>query len=136
LGMGGNVGTQSATLMVRSIALGRASTRRILRVVGREILIGAIGGLVYGFALALLAWAVFHQDAQNQVWSIAQLSASVSVSVFFCLSAAAAFGASVPLLFDRIGIGPAVATNPIVTTPPDVVVVLLYFLVEMLLLPI
>lgn len=136
LGMGGNVGTQSATLMVRSIALGRASTRRILRVVGREILIGAIGGLVYGLALALLAWAVFHQDAQNQVWSIAQLSMSVSLSVFFCMSAAVAFGAGVPLLFERIGIDPAVATNPIVTTATDVVGVLMYFLVAKLLLPI
>lgn len=136
LGMGGNVGTQSATLMVRSIALGRASTSRILRVVGREIMVGAVGGLIYGLALAVLAWAVFFQDAQNQVWTIAQLSATVSLSVFCCMSAAAAFGAGVPLLFERIGIDPAVATNPIVTTATDVVGVLIYFLIASLLLPI
>lgn len=136
LGMGGNVGTQSATLMVRSIALGRANTARILRVVGREIMVGAMGGLIYGLALAVLAFAVFQQDAQNEAWSIVQLSATVSIAVFCCMSAAAAVGASVPLFFERIGVDPAVATNPIVTTATDVVGVLIYFLIASLLLPI
>lgn len=138
LGMGGNVGTQSATLMVRSIALGRVGSgaSRILRTVGREVLVGALGGLAYGIGLAVLAWAVFHQDAVGQPWSIAHLSATVSLSVFCCMSAAAAFGATVPLFFDRIGIDPAVATNPIVTTATDIVGVLIYFLVASVLLPI
>lgn len=136
LGMGGNVGTQSATIMVRGLALGRVPTNRFLTVVGREIAVGAFGGLGYAFALATLSWVLFHKAAANQVWSIFQLSGTVSLSVLCCMSFAAAIGASVPILFQRLGIDPAVATNPIVTTTTDTVGVLIYFMIASVLLPI
>lgn len=136
LGMGGNVGTQSATIMVRGLALGRVPANRFLTVVGREIAVGAFGGLGYAFALATLSWVLFHKAATDQIWTIFQLSGTVSLSVLCCMTFAAAIGASVPILFDRLGIDPAVATNPIVTTTTDTVGVLIYFLIASVLLPI
>lgn len=135
LGMGGNVGTQSATLMVRSIALGRVPSSRMIHIIGRELAVGALGGLVYGLALAGLAWLVFHQEALNQPWTVLQLAGTVSFSVLCCMSVAAILGASVPVLFDRVGVDPAVATNPIVTTATDVVGVFIFFFIASQLLP-
>lgn len=136
LGMGGNVGTQSATIMVRGLALGRVPTGRVWGVIWREIAVGAFGGLGYAAALATLSWVLFHKAAVGQAWTILQLSGTVSLSVLCCMSFAAAIGASVPILFQRLGIDPAVATNPIVTTTTDTVGVLIYFMIATLLLPI
>lgn len=136
LGMGGNVGTQSATIMVRGLALGRVPTGRIVNVIGREIAVGAFGGLGYALALATLSWILFHKAAADQIWNIFQLSGTVSLSVLCCMSFAAAIGSTVPILFQRLGIDPAVATNPIVTTTTDTVGVLIYFMIASLLLPI
>lgn len=136
LGMGGNVGTQSATIMVRGLALGRVPTNRLLGVVGREIAVGVFGGLGYALALATLSWVLFHDAARDQAWSIVQLSGTVSLAVLCCMSFAAAIGATVPILFQKLGIDPAVATNPIVTTTTDTVGVLIYFMIASVLLPI
>lgn len=136
LGMGGNVGTQAATIMVRGLTLGRVPMGQISRVISREIAVGAVGGLFYAAALASMSWILFRQDAVGMPWHIAQLAMTVSLAVFCCMSFAAAIGATVPIVFQKLGVDPAVATNPIVTTTTDTVGVLLYFLIATLLLPI
>lgn len=138
LGMGGNVGTQAATLMVRGLALGRvpAGTSRVMKVIGREIAVGAVGGFAYGVLLASLAGLLFSGAASEAPWTIMQLAGTVSLSVLACMTFAAAIGASVPIIFLRLGIDPAVATNPIVTTTTDTVGVLIFFGVATTLLPI
>lgn len=136
LGMGGNVGTQSATIMVRGLALGRVPTSRFFGVIVREVAVGALGGLGYAFLLATISWVLFHDAARDQAWTIVQLSATVSFAVFCCMSFAAAIGATVPVVFHKLGIDPAVATNPIVTTTTDIVGVVIYFLIASALLPI
>ena len=136
LGMGGNVGTQAATIMVRGLTLGRVPTSQIASVISREIAVGAIGGLLYGAGLAALSWALFHGAAEGQSWHMAQLALTVSLAVFCCMSIAAAIGASVPIFFEKVGVDPAIATNPIVTTTTDAIGVLVYFLIATALLPI
>lgn len=136
LGMGGNVGTQSATIMVRGLTLGRVPTGQIASVITREIAVGSVGGLFYGAALATLSWIFFHHEAEGAAWHIAQLAMTVSLAVFCCMTFAAAVGASVPIIFQKVGVDPAVATNPIVTTTTDVMGVLIYFLIASTFLPI
>jgi magnesium transporter len=120
MGMGGNVGTQSSTIVVRGLATGRLNVRDIWSVVFKELSIGLILGFIYG----LLIGAV----AQAQYTTIA-LAVSVGLGVICSMTIAALVGSLVPMVFARISIDPAVATGPFVTTAIDIVSVFFYFII-------
>ena len=128
LGMGGNVGTQTATIMVRGLATGRVSSRVGLQFVGRESAIGVLLGLLYGALLAVYAF-VRYGDATSALW----LPITVGASIFASMTMAAVVGAFTPLACERLNIDPAVATGPVVTTTVDILAILVYFLVATLL---
>ncbi len=124
LGMGGNVGTQTATIMVRGLATGRVSSRVGMQFVGRETAIGVLMGIGYGVLLA--GYAYFrYGDAQTAI----ALPVTVGVSILASMSIAAVVGAFTPLACERLAIDPAVATGPVVTTTVDILAILVYFLV-------
>jgi len=118
MGMGGNIGTQSSTIVVRGLATGRLNIRDIWTVVLKELSIGLILGAVYG----LLIGAVAHMR-----YSILALAFSVGIAVISSMSVAALVGSLVPMCFARINIDPAVATGPFVTTAIDIISVFFYF---------
>ncbi len=124
LGMGGNVGTQTATIMVRGLATGQVSREVGLRFVAQETAIGVTLGLGYGLLLALYA-LLRYGDADMAM----RLPATVGLSVLASMSISAAVGAVTPLVCDRYHVDPAVATGPVVTTTVDVLAILVYFLV-------
>jgi len=125
MGMGGNIGTQSSTIVVRGLATGRLSIRDIGPVVFKELSIGLILGLVYG----LLIGSVAHYR-----YSMVPLAVAVSLAVISSMSIAALVGSLVPMGFARINIDPAVATGPFVTTAIDILSVSFYFLIATTLL--
>ncbi len=135
IGMGGNVGTQSATIMVRGLALKRFDGTRFFSIVGREIAIGVIGGFGYGLLVALVAVLLYRNAAVGEPWNVLQLAATIALAVAACMTLAATVGAAVPFLFDRFGIDPAVATGPIVTTTVDIAGVAVFFTIAIALLP-
>ena len=118
MGMGGNIGTQSSTIVVRGLATGRLNIRDIWSVVGKELAIGFILGLVYGLLIASVA--------QLQ-YSTLMLAVAVCLAVICSMSVAALVGSCVPMLLARINIDPAVATGPFVTTAIDLISVYFYF---------
>jgi len=120
MGMGGNVGTQSSTIVVRGLATGRLNIRDIWSVVLKELSIGLILGLIYG----LLIGAVAHVR-----YTTAALAVSVGLGIICSMSAAALIGSLVPMVFARINIDPAVATGPFVTTATDIISVFCYFII-------
>jgi len=125
MGMGGNIGTQSSTIVVRGLATGRLHVRDIWTVVGKELSIGLILGLVYGLLIAGVA---------QFRYSIAALALSVALAVICSMSVAALVGSLVPMVFARISIDPAVATGPFVTTSIDIISVFFYFMIATTLL--
>lgn len=129
IGMGGNVGTQSATIVTRGLALGRIEGSRLWAVVRHELLVGVLCGLVYGLLLGAVV-AVIYADFPSP-W---QLSATVGLSILAAMSLAAFVGGMVPLLFERFGIDPAIAAGPFVTTSVDVLGILAYFMIAQTLL--
>jgi len=129
LGMGGNVGTQTATIMVRGLATGRVSGEVGLKFVGRETAIGVILGVGYGVLLA--GYAAARYGNGERVW---HLPATVGLSVLASMSISAGVGALTPLVCERFGIDPAIATGPVVTTTVDVLAILIYFAVAGLLI--
>ena len=118
MGMGGNIGTQSATIVVRGLATGRFNFRDIWRVVLKELTIGLILGLIYGALIAAVAQVRY---------TMLPLALAVGLSVICSMSVAALVGSLVPMLMARINVDPAVATGPFVTTAIDIVSVFFYF---------
>ena len=125
MGMGGNIGTQSSTIVVRGLATGRLHSRDLWSVVFKELTIGIILGLVYGLLIGSVA---------QLRYSTLALALSVSLAVISSMSIAALVGSLVPMGFARINIDPAVATGPFVTTAIDIISVSFYFLIATALL--
>ena len=125
MGMGGNIGTQSSTIVVRGLATGRIHARDIWTVVYKELSIGLILGLVYGLLIGSVAQFRYSMEA---------LALSVALAVLCSMSIAALVGSLVPMGFARINIDPAVATGPLVTTAIDIISVFFYFLIATTLL--
>jgi magnesium transporter len=132
--MGGNVGTQAATLVTRGIALGKVNTEQFVAVIGREVATGALLGAIYGVVLALVASLVYADAAAVTSWHAWQLAATVSLGVAACMVIAAFVGGAFPLLFERLGIDPAIAAGPFVTTSVDILGITIYFMIGSLLL--
>jgi magnesium transporter len=125
MGMGGNIGTQSSTIVVRGLATGRLNVRDIWSVVLKELSIGVILGLIYGTLIGSVAQLRYSREA---------LAISVALAVISSMSVAALVGSLVPMGFARINIDPAVATGPFVTTAIDIISVFFYFMIATTLL--
>jgi magnesium transporter len=125
MGMGGNIGTQSSTIVVRGLATGRLNKRDTWSVVFKELSIGFILGAVYGILIGSVA------QLQYDTFKVAL---SVGLAVVSSMSIAGLVGSLVPMGFARINIDPAVATGPFVTTAIDIVSVYFYFAIATTLL--
>ena len=121
MGMGGNIGTQSGTIVVRGIATGRINMNELARVIFKEMRVGIILGGFYGLILGLFAFVKYPTPAY--------LGLVVGLSVLCSMTWAATVGTFVPLLLKRLDIDTAVATNPFVTTATDIFGVLVYFMI-------
>ncbi|MFQ5895761.1 MAG: magnesium transporter [Nitrospinota bacterium] len=127
MGMGGNVGTQSATIVVRGLATGRLDPKNWGRIVWRELRVGLALGLCYGVLLGLVA--------QIQFAEVATLGLAVGLALCSQMTTSAAVAALMPLALQRWHVDPAVATGPFVTTGVDILGILIYFGIALLLLP-
>jgi len=125
MGMGGNIGTQSSTIVVRGLAPGRLNTRDVWTVVFKELSIGFFLGVVYGLVIGTVAQLKYGTYA---------LAFSVGLAVISSMSVAALVGSLVPMGFARVNIDPAVATGPFVTTSIDIISVFFYFKIATMLL--
>ncbi|MBE9535990.1 MAG: magnesium transporter [Proteobacteria bacterium] len=119
LGMGGNIGTQSTTIVVRGLATGALEVGSLWRVVFKEIRIGVILGIVYGLFLGAAAYLIYPENAF--------LSLVVGLAMWTSMVLAAAVGTLMPIVLFRSGVDPAVATGPFVTTSVDIMGILILF---------
>ncbi len=126
MGMGGNTGIQSSTLIIRGIALGASHSKKILRIITHEVIAGATMGLICGITIGL--WAHFLISSKGiPIIAPAYLALTVAVALISAMTFAAVFGALVPVLLDRINIDPAVASGPFVTSSNDIFALLIYY---------
>lgn len=119
IGMGGNIATQSSTIVVRGIATGRINLDESYLVVFKEMRVGLILGLIYGLFLGIVAYLGFREPAL--------LGVVVGLSIFFCMVMSATLGTTIPLILKRFDVDAAIATGPFVTTSIDILGVLMYF---------
>jgi magnesium transporter len=110
--MGGNAGSQTMAVTVRALATRDLTARNALRVVRREVAVGALNGMVFGLLLALIAGVWFGQPL---------LAVVLGSALLMTLAAAAFAGIVIPMGLERAGIDPALASGPLVTTLTDIV---------------
>ena len=125
-GMGGNIATQSSTIIVRGIATGRVNINELFRIVFKEMRVGLILGSLYGLLLGVVSYFGYAEPRL--------LGLVVGLSIFFSMVMAATVGSLVPLILKRFDVDAAIATGPVVTTLIDVLGVLVYLSVAKLLL--
>ena len=129
MGMGGNIGTQSSTIIVRSIAIGEVNLKDTWRVLWREFSTGALLGTAYGILLG--GFAYLFPQFREYAW---KLPLVVALAIFVNMLLAATVGTIIPMFFKRVRIDPAVATGPFVTTAIDVIGIFAYFMLAKLFL--
>jgi magnesium transporter len=127
MGMGGNVGSQTSTITVRGLATGRIGRGRLelRKFLWQQLKVGLILAAACSAAVAVGAFAL-EQDASY--------SLVVGASLLLVISLAAVNGACIPLVFQKLGIDPAVASGPLVTTSNDITGILIYFGIAYLLI--
>ena len=123
--MGGNVGVQSAAIVVQSLAggtniLGNVS-QRLIKELGVALVNGIICSSIILFAAYLLGYGLL-------------LSITVSIALLSVIIFAALFGTFIPLTLNKYKIDPALATGPFITTINDVLGLFIYFLIGQLIL--
>jgi magnesium transporter len=130
---GGNSGSQAATLIIRSLALGEITIRDWWNVMRREIISGmALGGLLGLIGVfRVIVWAmVFGQLTLQWVF----LSLTVGISLVGIVLFGTLAGSMLPLLLQHWGLDPATSSAPFVATLVDVTGIVIYFSVASLLL--
>ena len=110
--MGGNAGTQSLTVAVRSLATKDLTSSNIFRVIRKEVLVGILNGLVFAAAMAIIGLIWFNSVHLGYV---------IALAMIINLVTAGLAGTGIPILLDKIGIDPALASGAFVTTVTDVI---------------
>ena len=110
--MGGNAGTQSLTVAVRAIATKDLTGANVWRVIRRECLVGLINGVIFAVVMGVVGLVWFGSPALGYV---------IAVAMVVNLVVAGLAGTGIPILLERVGVDPALASGAFVTTVTDVV---------------
>ncbi|MDE0924542.1 magnesium transporter [Aurantimonas coralicida] len=110
--MGGNAGTQTMTVAVRALAARDIDLYNAGRIIRREALVGLLNGVLFALIIGLVA-AIWFESAG--------LGGVIAVAMVVNMMAAALAGILIPLILDRFGADPAIASGTFVTTVTDVV---------------
>lgn len=123
IGTGGNIGSQTVTLIVRSMALGEVTLRDIAWIIWKEIRVG----LALGLAMAVVAFARAELGPPIGLGIGVDISAVVAVTILAICIWSATVAAALPLILRRVGVDPAVVSAPFISTLVDGTGLVIYF---------
>lgn len=136
LDMGGNTGTQSLGVTIRVISDDELDKKNRFKFIFKELRVGFFNGLLIG-TLAFIAVGIFLtfispvKDASKYFGF--EISACIGIALLCSMVVASLDGTLIPILFKKIGIDPAVASGPLITTVNDLVAVCIYYGVSLFL---
>ena len=110
--MGGTAGIQALTVAVRAIAMKELTATNALRAIRKEILVSSLNGLLFGVLIGGVAWAWFGSPALGGV---------IALATVINLLTAGLTGSMLPVILQRAGFDPAVASSALLTSVTDVV---------------
>ncbi|HPT42122.1 MAG TPA: magnesium transporter, partial [Candidatus Gastranaerophilaceae bacterium] len=117
-GLGGNIGTQSITLMVRGLSTGQVTLSSAFKHIFRETFIGFLIGSVFGLLVMLVTWGW-----RDNIY----LGLVVGLAMLINMTMATVIGTFTPFALKNMKIDPAVASGPMIATAIDVVGLIVYF---------
>lgn len=117
-GLGGNIGTQSITLMVRGLSTGQVTLSSALHHIIREMFVGLIIGSIFGILVTLVTFGWQHNI---------ELGIVVGVAMTINMTMATIIGTFTPFALKSMDVDPAVASGPVIATTIDVVGLAVYF---------
>jgi len=121
---GGNVGIQSSSIVVQTLANPSAFEESMWKRLFRALLVAVVNGIV----ISLIVYGVVLLVMSNQF-----LALTVSLALFSVVLLASFMGTITPLVLNKFGINPAVASGPFITTANDLLGLAVYFSVAHLL---
>ncbi len=110
--MGGNAGTQTMTVAVRALAMKELNPTNAFRVIGKELLVGGFNGILFAALTGVVAWVWFGSPALGLV---------IALAMIINMVVAGLAGTTIPLVLERAGVDPAVASGVVLTAITDVV---------------
>lgn len=116
---GGNTATQSATLVIRAMAVGDLTFRKWFRVIKKEIITGTLLGVTLGVLFFILRYFIFKD--------VFLLGVTLALSTFIIILLANLVGAVLPILLSKMKLDPAIVSSPLLTTMMDSAGLLIYF---------
>ncbi|HIN94784.1 MAG TPA: magnesium transporter, partial [Planctomycetes bacterium] len=123
---GGNTGSQSATLVITAMAIGDVKLQDYMRVISRELIMG----LILGGFLGTIGFLVTLAMVQS-----VQMAIIIPITLILVVVCGALAGSVLPLLFKRLGLDPALMSNPFVAGIVDILGIVIYMNVALALLP-
>ena len=121
---GGNAGSQSATIVIRSMALGELTAKDFFKAIGKEFFVSLLLGIAMGIAVFIL----------GVIRSNVTIGLIVAISMTVIITVSSLIGLLLPFLFHKFGMDPAVASGPLITSLADIMGIILYMNIASMLL--
>ncbi|SMO65434.1 magnesium transporter [Saccharicrinis carchari] len=113
---GGNAGSQSATLMIRSLAMGEVRIADLYKLIGKELVVAVLLGTTMALGVALIA-----------NFRAPEIMAVVALTMIITVVIGSLTGMLLPFIFTKLKLDPATASAPLITSISDICGVLVYF---------
>lgn len=126
LDMAGNVGTQSLAVAIRVLTDDRLGRRSRLALVGKEARVGLLNGCLLGALSFAVIGGYLCLKGNAPAFAFA-VSGCLGAAMVLAMAVSALSGTLIPLFFKRVGIDPAVASGPLITTVNDLAAVVAYY---------
>ncbi len=119
MGVGGNSGSQSSTLIIRGLAVGEVEMKDILRVIFKEVRIGLVVGTLLAVVNGIRVWLMYGHNLL--------LCVALGITIIAIVCIAKSIGCTLPLIAKRLGMDPAIMAAPLISTILDTCSLLVYF---------
>lgn len=127
LDMAGNVGTQSLAVTIRVLTDETLAFKQKIRLISKETRLGFLNGAILGtISFLLVGLYIFFFKERDVIFSFS-VSGCIGISLMLAMLISSAVGTIIPMLFKKIGVDPAVASGPLITTVNDLVAVVTYY---------
>ena len=117
-GLGGNIGTQSITIIVRGLSTGQLNMSSAIHQIFREVRVGILIGAMFGVLVAAYTWQWKHNM---------DLGIVVGISMMVNMTVATLLGAITPFILKKMKVDPAIASGPVIATVIDVLGIAIYY---------
>ncbi len=113
---GGNAGSQSATLMIRALAIGDVQTKDWLKLLRKELVVSLLLGITMALGVSVLA-----------AWRSPEIIYVLAITMTLVVIAGSLIGMLLPFIFTKLKVDPATASAPLITSIADILGVIIYF---------